>query len=589
MLKLIKVVVVGEVMEENTDTTETESYGLDDLHTISSTDEEMKSVQLQGYLLKDSQASSTMTEKHPSGMENISAEHDFENPDFNGESDSLNKEYEVEKDNVVLVAGIASHVHQSLTENDVTREIQPALKENAPPSAEHDAPVNQTDSLQLQSVTMHISTVKQQSPDEVLKLSLSSVGLQSEQEREATADSLQTPSAKSQSVLQDNILTDSQYLSTSSQEFSREDHQFKADPFQSCECEMPGNPQPPLKVHESSSVESQRKLKEESSGDSRTFMHTKPNKTDSLQNSDENQTYPENLTATENQSLTGYLDDVISSIQTLAWNQSEAVKDNVQISRAELTFMVQQTLVAQTMCIHLQELVQKNMMLNQQNEVLKETVAERRQWQGDGSKGDLQPQSLLVYSQGPEAQVFRFDGCPLPPVALPPTLDQTSSSSDSHASSEPDRNKGPRSPRPGREDMASLLQADGEAVSGSLQRPSDLGFDGDSSLGSKHDKEASAAANMLPFQLSATGNDEAGASVSAQGPNIPNEVLFEGAQLYSTGPQQNEEATGGSAGVSQDQYTRVSDELEKTKVFVNKICKEGGLHPNDYNVSILLL
>ena len=174
--------------------------------------------------------------------------------------------------------------------------------------------------------------------------------------------------------------------------------------------------------------------------------------------------------------------------------------------------------------------------------------------------------------------MFRFDRCSLPPGSLPPTLD----SSHPQPSSQLNPSKGLHSP--GQEAAVSLLQEDGDSVNSvSLQLPSQLSLDGDPSLSSNRDKEVSAAGSVLPLQLSAPENAAAGAFV--QDPNIPYDIL-ESARYRSVGLQQHQESMIGSAGVSQEKHKLLSEELEKIKLFVHKICKEGGLHPNNYNVSI---
>ena len=528
----------------------------------------------------------TTTERHQLGMESSPAEHDVESPDpnINGESDTTTKTLEAEKAVNSHVPGCETESHSclSFTENDAAREIQSSVKESGPSSTENDALVNKADSVQSSGsnetpVTILTSPAKQQSPAELQKLSLSPVRLQSKPEKEATAESQQIPATNTQSVLQSSsISTDSKHFSVLSH---REDSQSEKT-FKSFECKMPRNSQTPSQVHKSTRVESQTEIKEETSWDSMTHAHEKTN---CLQYSPRSQIYPEKPVSTENQSLTGYLDGVISSIQSLTGNQPETEKDNVQISRAELTLMVQQTLAAQTMCNYLQDLVQENKTLSQQNEVLKEAAVQKRYGRGVGGQRDVTLQSLPAYKQGAEAQVFRFDRYSQPPGSLPPTLD-SSHPSGPQPSSQLNPNKGLRSP--GQEDAVSLLQEDGDSVNSvSLQLPSQLSLDGDPSLSSNRDKEISAAGNILPLQLSAPGNAAAGASLSVQDPNIPYDILAN-ARYYSVGPQQHQESMIGSAGVSQEQYNRLSEELERVKLFVHKICKEGGLHPNDCNVSI---
>ena len=525
----------------------------------------------------------TTTERHQLGMESSPVEHDVESPDpnINGESDSTTKALEAEKavDSHVPGCETESHSCLSFTENDAAREIQSSVKESRPSSAENDALVNKADSVQSSGsnetpVTIHTSPAKQQSPAELQKLPLSSVRLQSKPEEEATAESQQIPATNRQSVLQSSsISTDPKHFSALNH---REDGQSEKT-FQSFECKMPRNSQTPSQAPKSTRVESQTEIKGETSLDSMTHAHEKTN---CLQYSPRSQIYPEKPMSTENQSLTGYLDGVISSIQSLTGNQPETEKDNVQISRAELTLMVQQTLAAQTMCNYLQDLVQENKTLSQQNEVLKEAAVQRRYGRAVGGQRDVTLQSLPAYKQGAEAQVFCFDRCSLPPGSLPPTLD----SSHPQPSSQLNPNKGLRSP--GQEAAVSLLQEDGDSANSvSLQLPSQLSLDGDPSLSSNRDKEVSAAGNILPLQLSAPENAAASASLFDQGPNIPYEIL-ENADYRSVELQQDQESMIGSAGMSLEQYKLLCEELEKVKLFVHKICKEGGLHPNNYNVSI---
>lgn len=582
-------------MEENTESTDAvESCG-------PSTGGDVKSIP--SCSSKDSQVSLAMTEKPQLGMEISPEEHEFESPDtgVKEKSDTLKKALEAEKDVDSLVAGNESESlnPQSLTDKDTEREIQPALKESASSSAENDELVNQADSLQSSaskdiSVTCQASAAKHQSLDELQKLSLSSVGLQSESEKKTTVESLQNPNMNSQSVLQSsNVSTDSQYFSTSGCDFS--DH-HSANKFRSFECEMPSKSQAASKLHQSTDTASHPEDKGETSEDSMVYANAKPDKTDSQQDLGKNQMFPENRVSRESQSLTGYLDDVITSIQTLTLNQPETEKDNVQISRAELTLMVQHTLAAQTMCNYLQDLVRENKMLSQQNRALKEAVVQENKMlnqqyvalKGAAVQGDQRPQNLYTYKQSTEAQVFRFDGCSLPPHPLPDTEDRCSTSPGSHPSSQLDLNKGRGDP--GREDAVSLPQTDGDAGSTSLQLTSLLSFDGDPSLRSSRDKDASTAGNIFLLQPSPAGTTDAGASVSAQGPhhlNIPdNSILYASNSIWS---QQQKERMGVSARVPLEQHKQLCDELEKAKRFAYRISKEGGLHPNNCNVSCCCL
>ncbi|KAL8592682.1 hypothetical protein ACOMHN_037622 [Nucella lapillus] len=257
---------------------------------------------------------------------------------------------------------------------------------------------------------------------------------------------------------------------------------------------------------------------------------------------------------------TGYLDGVISSIQSLPCNQlrADTDRDTVNISRAELTLMVEQTLVAQTMSNCMQDLVQKNKVLNQQNDVLKDTIVQARNWER-GDKEKHHPKSLPTVSQGTGAEVFRFPGS-LPALSVqsgsprpPPNTDHTE------------------------QNDAEGLQTDGELRSASLQLSSQIFWDGDSA-------PDIFAAGQSPHVLHGLNAAASAASVPAQGglpPNIPNSSLLDEACTYSMGPQQGEESGVGCVGVSQKLHMRVVEQLEQMKRFAQNISQQAGIHPDN--------
>ncbi|KAK7111599.1 hypothetical protein V1264_011206 [Littorina saxatilis] len=285
----------------------------------------------------------------------------------------------------------------------------------------------------------------------------------------------------------------------------------------------------------------------------------------------ESQTQKLGAGACEGQISTGYLDRVISDMQSMSGSQCEAAGGSVQISRAELALMVAQTLKAQTMSTYMQDLVQTNCVLNTQNEVMKETIVQMRNSQTAGEKDYTSLPPLPT-----EAEVFRFDKYSLPPASLPVVLDRPASTSGFCPFSKLDQASA--SQNTDQEHPMSMVLTDGDSITVFPQLADCISYDGDPSLRSKGNRGASAAGS--------SGNAGASASNFAPSPglqtyNMPNLALFDNARCYSLGPQQQVEILGGSAGVPLEQHQLATDELEKMKMFLHKITTEGGVHPNN--------
>ena len=269
---------------------------------------------------------------------------------------------------------------------------------------------------------------------------------------------------------------------------------------------------------------------------------------------------------------TGYLDSVISSIQS--GNQRCGQREFVQISRAELTSMVEQTLTAQTMCNYMHDLVQKNKALNKQNELLKDTIVQSKCRQYIVEEGGPLHSMQDIPNQDTEAGVFRFPAsCP----AIPAQTFRYVTGSKHNACKI----------QQGGDEMTSLPQADGD-WSSSIQLPANLSLDGDSSLTSKGSKGASAA-GTVPLSSGPGNTGNAAASVIPSNYNIPSEGLLEGAQYYSVGPQQHLESGVACVGVPQTQFACLTDELERTKRFCQKIASEAGIQPDALKVGSLVV
>nr|KAG5714742.1 hypothetical protein BaRGS_000230 [Batillaria attramentaria] len=70
-------------------------------------------------------------------------------------------------------------------------------------------------------------------------------------------------------------------------------------------------------------------------------------------------------------------------------------------------------------------------------------------------------------------------------------------------------------------------------------------------------------------------------------PNIPTADVFEGAQYYSCGLQPQDGAAMASVAVSKEQYDLAVEELEKTKRYIKKLLKDGGISPDTTDIDEL--
>ncbi|KAK7507382.1 hypothetical protein BaRGS_00001317 [Batillaria attramentaria] len=252
----------------------------------------------------------------------------------------------------------------------------------------------------------------------------------------------------------------------------------------------------------------------------------------------------------DGQHLTDYLQHVISCLQSASESQSGVQKDHMMISRGELTLLVHQTLATQTMWNYMQQLVQENKTLKQKNQVLMGLVMQAKQPCNGAGK---EARKIPTQGQLTEGQVFRFDKCPLLPASSPPSLCL------------------------GHEDGGadnSIVEMDGDSLS--LQLPSQIGSDGDPPSSSPSGVGGKGASGNVP-NIVDTAHGLVGAS---RMPNIPTADVFEGAQYYSCGLQPQDGAAMASVAVSKEQYDLAVEELEKTKRYIKKLLKDGGISPD---------
>lgn len=243
----------------------------------------------------------------------------------------------------------------------------------------------------------------------------------------------------------------------------------------------------------------------------------------------------------------GYLQHVITCLQSASGNHSYGQKDHVMISRGDLDLLVKQTLRVQTVFNHTWSLMQQNKQLQREKQALVEyaKVLEAQRWQ----------------LKNTDRQVFCFEKCSLPQPRL---------FCSAHRGQEDDS----------KSSITSLVTEDGESMS--IQLASELGLDGDHAcdvLSMAGGKEAS---GNIPHVVSSNqGATETGASPPAPfRPNIPACDLMEAAHCYSVGPQLPPRETVSGSLVSQEQYDQAIAELEKMKRYVYKLLKDGGLCPN---------
>lgn len=270
------------------------------------------------------------------------------------------------------------------------------------------------------------------------------------------------------------------------------------------------------------------------------------------------------------------LKNVSSACQPSDSHFAHNSQDVVHVVRAELIHMVEQTLAAQSLISYAQELASMNLMLSQENNVMKESIEECGMWNAVLERWNKFC-SLPTNTANIEGHIFRFPSSAS--SSMPAQLDQSVSSS-GYSSSHHGHPKGQQGTS-----LASNPAHDGDSLS--LQFSSHLSLDADHPDNRQDGREASSTV-AGPLTISGHQQYSGASGTGIMVANIPTADLLDEAAYYSDFNRETEENLIGTAGQPclNEQFTLASDELDKMKLFLNKICKEGGISPNSVTVSI---